>query len=187
MSITGRSLREASSTYADHLNRMLNLTLTHRRLISYIERGDDVSTIQFRQAGRAVPVQLNSQFGPVHLEITLRCVAISADRRQVGLRAAWYRYTLLPEGQHEPMFRWEYVSAPDGEDAFWARHHLQGPAPINVGSQYVSLNDLHVPTGPVAIEEVVRFCINDLGVAPLADDWHTLLIESAEVSRQIAH
>jgi hypothetical protein len=108
------------------------------------------------------------------------------DNRRVRLRAAWYRYTLQPEGHRDPMFRWEYVSEPEGGDAFWARHHIQGPAPIDVGSQYVSLNDLHVPTGPVLIEEVIRFCINDLGVAPSSDEWDAILVESAEISRQIS-
>ncbi|CAN5749830.1 hypothetical protein BH23CHL2_BH23CHL2_14730 [soil metagenome] len=103
----------------------------------------------------------------------------------MSLRTVWYRYTLRPEGHREPMFRWEYVAEPEGDDAFWARHHLQGPAPINVGSRYVSLNDLHVPTGPVPIEEIVRFCIIDLGVASLSDEWDVILVESAEVSRQI--
>jgi hypothetical protein len=131
-------------------------------------------------------VRLNSQYDPVDLEITLRCVAEAIDSRQVGLRAEWYRYTLLPEGHQEPMFRWEYVSEPEGDDAFWARHHLQGPAPIDVGSRYVSLNDLHVPTGPVQVEEIIRFCINDLGVAPLSDEWDAILVESVEISRQIS-
>lgn len=135
MSATDRSLREASYNFADHLNRTLNRTLTHRRLISYIERGDDVSTIQFRESGRPVPVRLNSQYGFTNLEITLRCMAEALDDRRVSLRTVWYRYTLQPEGHREPMFRWEYVSEPEGDDAFWERHHLQGPAPIDVGSR----------------------------------------------------
>jgi hypothetical protein len=42
------------------------------------------------------------------------------------------------------------------------------------------MNKLHVPTGFVAIEEVLRFCIVDLGVPPLAgeDRWNTALDES---------
>jgi hypothetical protein len=183
MIVPGRSLREASQNLTDHLNRTLNRTLTHRRLISVIEPGVDMSWIQFRETGRVVPVELNSQYGPVNLEITLRCVSETIDGQRVGLKAVWYRYTLQPEGHREPMFRWEYVSEPEGEDAFWARHHLQGPAPIDVGSRYVSLNDLHVPTGPVPVEEVVRFCINDLGVAPLSEEWNAILIESTEISR----
>lgn len=186
MSAIGRSLREASGNLADHLNRTLNRTLTHRHLIAVIERELDITTIQFRQAGRAVPVQLNSQYDPIDLEITLRCTPDAIDSQRVMLRATSYRYALQPEGHREPMFRWEFVSEPEGDDAFWARHHLQGPAPINVGSQYVSLNDLHVPTGSVPIEEVIRLCINDLGVTPLSDDWDAILTESAMISRQIA-
>jgi hypothetical protein len=49
---------------------------------------------------------------------------------------------------------------------------LLGPA--------VSLNDLHLPTGYVAFEEVLRFCIVDLGVHPLSDGWDGVLRESYE-------
>ena len=183
MSTSGRTLQDAGRKLTDHFNRLLNRTLTHRRLISYIEREDEFVIIQFRQAGHVQPVRLNTQYGPMDLGLSLHCVPEVETRRRVNLRATWYRYTLQPHDQREPMFRWEYVAEPEGEDAFWARHHIQGPAPINVGSQYVSLNDLHVPTGPVPIEEIIRFCINDLGVAPLSDDWDATLLESAETSR----
>jgi endoglycosylceramidase len=37
---------------------------------------------------------------------------------------------------------------------------------------------LHLPTGFVALEDVLRFCIVDLGVNPLSDGWHDVLEES---------
>jgi len=40
------------------------------------------------------------------------------------------------------------------------------------------LNDLHLPTGWVRLEEVLRFCIVDLGVRPLSPRWHEALVES---------
>jgi hypothetical protein len=48
-----------------------------------------------------------------------------------------------------------------------------------------SFNDWHLPTGWVPIEEIIRFCIVDLGVPPLdtsvdADGnpgWHTRLVQ----------
>lgn len=186
MPSTGRSLQEASRSFTDHLNRTLNRTLTQRRLIAVPNREDEYIGILFREAGRFRPVRLHTRYGPMDFGVSLRCVVEPVDNRRVKLSTAWYRYTLQAEDHREPMFRWEYVSEPESDDAFWARHHLQGSAPIDVGSQYVSLNDLHVPTGPVPIEEVIRFCINDLGVAPLSGEWDAILVESAEVSRQIS-
>ena len=42
------------------------------------------------------------------------------------------------------------------------------------------LNDLHLPTGFTTIEEVLRFCIVDLGVTPLSDEWDRVLTDSYE-------
>lgn len=88
-----------------------------------------------------------------------------------------YTYTLTPEGMDEPLWRWEYVrdQAPDDR---WCRHHLQGEVPLTIGRASVSLNDLHLPTGYVTVEEILRFCITDLRVRPLSGDWHRLLEES---------
>ena len=44
------------------------------------------------------------------------------------------------------------------------------------------LNELHLPTGWVPIEEVLRFCIDDLGVRPLSPGWHETLAASARLS-----
>jgi hypothetical protein len=41
------------------------------------------------------------------------------------------------------------------------------------------LNAWHLPTGWIAIEEVIRFCIVDLGVRPKAG-WQAVLAESHE-------
>jgi hypothetical protein len=40
------------------------------------------------------------------------------------------------------------------------------------------LNDVHLPTGYVTFEDVIRFCVVDLEVAPLAQNWHRVLRES---------
>ncbi len=134
-----------------------------------------------------MPVTLSTAYGQMHLSLRLHCVpADDEDGTMTALRMVWYRYALRPQEQREPVFRWEYVGEPEGADERWARHHLQGPAPINLGAQYVSLNALHVPTGTVPIEEVVRFCINDLGTAPLPEDWDAILHERARVSRSLA-
>jgi hypothetical protein len=41
------------------------------------------------------------------------------------------------------------------------------------------LNDFHLPTGYVAIEDILRFTIVDLEVAPLSGDWDAILKESS--------
>lgn len=111
------------------------------------------------------------------LAIGQNCGSVLTKEGPHQLVTVEYRYTLPPEGTDEPLLRWEYVRQPDGP---WCRHHLQGTVPLRIGRETVTLNDLHLPTGYVTIEEVLRFCIVDLGVEPLAGDWDRTLRESYE-------
>jgi hypothetical protein len=91
-----------------------------------------------------------------------------------------YRYALHMglNVESEPVVRWELDRHPSDPDARWSRRHLQGPIPLSFGPVTVSLNALHLPTGVVTLEDVIRFCIHDLGVSPLRADWHEILIQS---------
>ncbi len=99
---------------------------------------------------------------------------------RVRLITVEYKYTLGFEASDEPLLRWEYVrTRPDGARRPWCRHHLQGGVTLPLGDG-VTLNDFHLPTGYVTIEDIIRFCIVDLGVAPLSEEWNTILDESYE-------
>jgi len=117
------------------------------------------------------------------------CDVIDGEHERVQLRTRSYRYSIMPQGATEPLFRWEYERFPSA-GSYWCQHHLQGPIDLDVGrGSTISLNDLHLPTGPVPIEDVIRFLIVDLGVPPLdtsVDDdgvsgWHRRLVESASI------
>jgi hypothetical protein len=66
--------------------------------------------------------------------------------------------------------------------AQWSRRHLQGPIRIDFGPRTMSLNALHLPTGHVTLEDVIRFCIHDLGVPALSEDWNEILVQSSRES-----
>ncbi|MDI3339907.1 MAG: hypothetical protein QJR03_05170 [Sphaerobacter sp.] len=98
------------------------------------------------------------------------------------LRTISYRYALYRDGIDEPILRWEYVRLP-GDNAQYCRHHLQGSIAVPLTDdreRHPSLNDWHLPTGWVTIEEVLRFCIVDLGVQPLNPEWDSILRDSYE-------
>ena len=60
-----------------------------------------------------------------------------------------------------------------------ARHHVQLATNVSTsGGHSLDLNRLHVPTGWVTIEEVIRFLIKDLGVDPVSTDWPGILVRS---------
>jgi hypothetical protein len=42
----------------------------------------------------------------------------------------------------------------------------------------VSLSKLHIPTGRVSFEEVVRFLVEELRVVPIRADWREIVADS---------
>lgn len=49
------------------------------------------------------------------------------------------------------------------------------PVPIGRAGDEAPLASMHVPTGFVPLADVVRFLIDEFGIIPLRDDWHTVL------------
>lgn len=172
MPIQGKDLREATKQFTEHLNSVLNRTVTTYRLIHVIQPQTGRAYIHFRGPdGQPQAMPIVTRFGQMGLTISHYCEA-SRDReddRLLTLHTVEYRYALTPEGNKEPIFRWEYVRDRHSSDAYWARHHIQGPIHIDLASEIVNLQDFHLPTGWVPIEEILRFCINDLGVKPLLE------------------
>jgi hypothetical protein len=182
----GRNLTQASTAFKDHLNRLLSHTITHTPIIASVPRRQERAWLSFRHRGEPSTATVRTRFGPMELFLSQECDVIDGEREPVRLRTLSYRYTLTPLGADEPLFRWEFERFPE-PGSYWCRHHVQGPIDLNVGrGTTISLNDLHLPTGWVPTEEVIRFLINDLGVPPLdtsvADDgvpgWHHRLQES---------
>lgn len=189
MPIEGRTIGEASRSFKDHLNRLLSHTITQTPLVIFIEPRTGLAEISFRQGGFPSAARLQTKFGPMDFYLGQMCDAIDGERDQVHLRTLKYQYTLKSPDASEPALRWEYDKFPSG-DALWCRHHVQGPVSMDFGSGHsIVLNDMHLPTGWVTIEEVIRFCLVDLAVPSLdksydADgvpSWHTRLKESYEL------
>jgi hypothetical protein len=153
-------------------------------LIAVFNQRSGQATIGFRKDGAITVTTLPSRYGPIELRILQTLDAIEGQRDRFRLRVIDYQYTITPLGDDDPLFRWEFVRFPSS-GSFWCRNHLQGPINIGVGGRTVNLNDWHLPTGWVPIEEIIRFCIVDLGVTPLdssvdadgSPGWHTRLAE----------
>ncbi len=181
MAIEGATLEEATRAFREHLNGLLARTVTQARLMALAHRSRSRAPlavmISLRLGGGAIEAPLRTRYGLMHLYLGQRCESVERGRRHRLVTAA-YRYTLRAEGTRQPLLRWEYERRWPNSDARWCRHHLQGDVTLPVGGSNVSLNALHAPTGYVTVEEVLRFCIVDLGVEPLAADWHEQLEDS---------
>lgn len=179
MPIEAPTLLAAARKLQEHLNGLLTRTITETRLVAVALQGAPRVLVTFRQAGKPIFAPLRTRFDTFHLSLRQICEGIPGEGGGVQLQTVIYAYTLTPLGAREPAFRWEYEKRP--QPGFLAsRHHLQGeiPLPPPFG---ISLNKLHVPTGYTLIEDIIRFCIVDLGVSPLSGAWDRLLQESEDV------
>jgi hypothetical protein len=134
--------------------------------------------LAFRQGGQPVEARLGTRFGKMWLYLGQVCDVERIAPRRFQLLTIGYQYTLRPDQSNAPLLRWEYVKEPPEPESRWCRHHIQGPTSLNLGSSLVAMDHLHVPTGWVTVEEILRFCIVDLGVTPLSQEWHQILTES---------
>lgn len=178
MPIIGTSLGDAARRFQDHLNDLLTRTITQTRIVVFTPKGSSVAQVGFRQAGGPIAASLGTNFGELDLSVLQICDSEEQPDGLHRLRTAAYTYTLTPQGSDEPAIRWEYLRTRPDPEARWARHHVQGPFLIGLQMGGVSANALHIPTGFVTVEEVIRFCIADLGVNPLSNEWNERLEES---------
>ncbi len=94
----------------------------------------------------------------------------NAQREQWRMIVTGYHYEVR-EGRTEAeskqviAFDWH----PDGRSIILMPH-------VHIHSEGTRLSRKHhIPTGPVSFAAVVRFLIAELGVAPVRDDWQTVL------------
>ncbi len=186
MPIEERSLERAIGVLRDHLNGVLARTISQARLIVFAVPDIDPPQIGVHlREGTDIGARLRATYGNVRLLLTQRCISTVAGRgrrRTHRLHTVHYRYAIRVEDAEEPFIRWEYER--DRAEGQWCRHHVQGPQTLRVAASDLSLNDLHLPTGWVTIEEVIRFCIVDLGVPTNpAHDWNAVLEDSYRTFR----
>jgi hypothetical protein len=75
-------------------------------------------------------------------------------------------------------WHWHPMTQLSGDDAPWPHLHAYGVRDT------LTLHKLHLPTGRVSLEAVIRFLVMDLDVAPRRADWRTVLDRREEQFRQ---
>jgi hypothetical protein len=117
---------------------------------------------------KPTPLLSNQPLGLLVL-LSYRIVEVNVPSRQWVVRLTDYYYTLTDATGRE-MFAYHWH--PSGRSSVtWPHLHL-GPA---LGQLSMSATQTHFPTGPVAIEDVIRTAINWFGVRPLRQDWEAAL------------
>lgn len=82
------------------------------------------------------------------------------------------------------LFHWHPGKGEHGKPLTVHPHIHIGPQLLDKDSSITSR--AHIPSGRVAMEDVIEFLIRDCGVTPLRDDWESVLSESRNNFRQYA-
>lgn len=92
------------------------------------------------------------------------------------VRPTRYRFVVL-DGQEREIVAYHWH--PSGVSTVAYPHlHLSGrlsPLDAGRGAEPVALGQMHLPTGPVTLADVVRLLITEFGVEPRRDDWDAVL------------
>lgn len=110
--------------------------------------------------------------GPLSFDVAEQYeVRQDADGWRVAILG--YLYAVGYEGRELVSYHWH----PRGNSRV-TRPHMHVAADVRVGDRW--LGKVHLPTGPIGLEQVVALAIVELGVEPLRDDWERLIDEAAE-------
>jgi hypothetical protein len=184
MPIIGKTPDEALERFGRHVNALLLATITKEQLSPLTVQGKGMQLAFRDSVGKPRAVRLGSaRYGPLGLYLGHVCDTVQEAKNKHRLRSVRYNYTISVWANTEPFVRWEYVKYPQPPTATFARHHIQGPMNLSIGQRAVKLNKLHLPSGWVTVEDVIRFCINDLRVRARTASWHRRLEDSYTMFR----
>jgi hypothetical protein len=164
--------RRGAQRFADHLNGILNSTVSDSRL-SVIQLPADPCTFELTRLvdGDSAPLELHGS--TVCLFVRYVIVVKDGDcniesyayRLQTGKSAASW------------LIRWEYQRESPRSDYPYARAHVHVRGAFPDGKP---ADRLHIPTRRVPLEMVLWHLIAEWGVKPKRDDWQQLLEASID-------
>lgn len=159
----GRSPQAAREAFLEPLRRALSCVTTAQIYVSGGKSPGDLQALALSED----PLRLNSvRIGVIQFKLGHQFRVIQEGRKEWRVTTAGYAYHILDEVGKE-LIGWHWHPATS------AHPHLHVPAgPID--------RRVHVPTGRVSIESVLRLLLTDLEVPPAAahaDDFAEVLDE----------
>jgi hypothetical protein len=119
------------------------------------------------------PIHLQAEAGDpalaLYVEQQYQLVEAAGGRGPWKVATRAYRYRIdRPGGQELLLWHWHPGSA-------YHRPHLHGQAD--------GLAGLHLPTGRVSVEAIIRLLVEELGARPRRADWRAVLDDTEEAFR----
>ncbi len=165
--MVGRTPAEAVHHFVEPLQQVLSCVTD---TVIHVSRG-------YYPRSEPHSAELHENPAPIHTRLsTLQLfVAYRYSISEVQARTLWnvqivsYNFTLLDASTREIFaYHWH----PVGVSTVTTPHLHLGPGAL-IGRD--ELRTAHLPTGAVALADVVRFAITDFGVIPRRDDWTVVL------------
>jgi hypothetical protein len=160
----------AAQSLAQHLNRVLNLTVSDSHL-SVSPLAGDGETFQLARLVERQNVPLQLRGTTARLLVRLAVVVVDGRCRTVSYA---YRFQ-ADESPKSWLRRWEYHREPPAADYPYSlgHMHVRGTSPDGA-----TIDREHIPAPQMPLEEIIRYLIADRGVKSEKEDWKPILEES---------
>jgi hypothetical protein len=173
--LAGRTPREAVQNFLEPLQEVVSCVTDE----GFVAREFNPSGGPYAAAFQGGFAILDREHGlpPVKLELIhqYRVVEGEGDLGRWKVSTAEWIYEVADQGDALIVaFHWH----PDSGRTAWPHLHAYGEHPS------VHLHKLHLPTGRVSIESVVRFLVADLSVKPRRENWRDVLDRREAAFRQ---
>jgi hypothetical protein len=166
--LPGRTPREAVDAFLTPLKNVVGCVTDEGLVARYPGRGEQWHAVAF-QSGFAILDRANGLTLKLALFHRYTVVKEAGDRGPWTVRTAEWKYEVSDQSDEVIVdFHWHPVSG----RTQWPHVHAYGDR----GS--MTMDRLHIPTGRVSIESVIRFLIEDLGVVTRRPDWDRVLTQS---------
>lgn len=185
MSRITKSPEEAVRNVKNQLNAVLNKVLTEYRLQLLITGPRRTKAVLAFLDRHRQPIGVPLRGSSWYLSLKQEFQAVPEEQGyHLHILQYAYRIQQTPSVEDEAEVRFEYIS-PLAQPGFpYSRHHVQFHRDYHAVRAGFSLQKLHIPTGGVTIEQVIRFLVADLGVPPLIENWDEKLRKSEEQARE---
>ena len=178
MAIWGASPAACFERFRAHIAKIVSATLRTREPILIQAAGAFSGTLQTPK-----PIPLTTRVGRLYLHLAQLLEAEEYKDGEGKYRLTtlkyWYRLQDSAADDADALIRWEYEREPN---KYHCPQHVQQRATIGAPKgKTIELNKVHLPTGWVPIEDVIRFLIVDLRVKPPDHErWNAILTESTD-------
>jgi len=171
--------RRAAQRFADHLNGVLNRTVSDSRLVVAPIPGEpDTFKLTRVVEEDDVPLELDGTTARLFVQ---QVVVVEDDQ----CRTESYLYRLQADASaRSALVRWEYRRDPPRAKYLYPRAHVHVNGTFADGKP---ASPKHIATARVSLELVLRNLISDWGVKPRTNDWEAILEESAEAFDHPSH